>query len=81
MSLCLDRYITSYDRSFCDYAEEGVVCWVDSEPEINQDGSLRMEDDEITPVTMPDYKILKIIDTKKGNIARYGISKIKGVYQ
>ena len=40
-----------------------------------------MEDDEITPVTMPDYKILKIIDTKKGNIARYGISKIKGVYQ
>ena len=76
-----DRYITSYDRSFCDYAEEGVVCWVDSDPEFNQDGALRMEDDEITPVTMPDYKILKIIDTKKGNIARYGISKIKGVYQ
>lgn len=73
-----DRYITSYDRSFCDIAEEGMAVWVDKIPKIDDLGSLVMAEDGITPITPPDYTLKKIIDSQKSKVARYGISKIGG---
>lgn len=73
-----DREITSYDRSFCEIAEEGMAIWVDKEPEINGDGSLKISEDEVTPTVVPDYRLSKILDTKKGHVARYGIVKVGG---
>lgn len=73
-----DRYITSYDRSFCDIAEEGMAVWVDNIPQLDDSGNLVMEDDGITPTTPPDYTLKKIIDSQKSKVARYGISKIGG---
>lgn len=67
-----DRYITSFDRNF--KPEEGDVFWIDVAPKLDDDGSLILSDD--IPVVMPDYRLKKILDTQRGNIARYGISKI-----
>ena len=67
-----DRYITSFDRNF--KPEEGDVFWVDVVPQLDNNGSLILSDD--IPVVMPDYRLKKILDTQRGNIARYGISKI-----
>lgn len=73
-----DRYITSYDRSFCDIAEEGMAVWVDKIPQIDDLGDLVMAEDGKTPVTPPDYTLKKILDSQKSKVARYGISKIGG---
>lgn len=70
-----DRYITSYDRKF--KPTEGNLIFVDVEPLIDEKGNLVMrENDEETPVTPPDYMLKKIIDTKMGAVARYGIKKV-----
>ena len=73
-----DRYITSYDREFCEIAEEGMAVWVDVTPQLDNSGNLVMEEDGITPVTPPDYVLKKIIGTQRGKVFRYGISKIGG---
>ena len=73
-----DRYITSYDRSFCDIAEEGMAVWVDNVPQLDDFGNLVMADDSITPVTPPDYTLKKILSTQRGKVFRYGVSKIGG---
>lgn len=73
-----DRYITSYDRGFCEIAEESMAVWVDKVPQIDDSGNLVMAEDGITPVTPPDYTLKKIIDSQKSKVARYGISKIGG---
>lgn len=73
-----DRYITSYDREFCEIAEEGMAVWVDVTPQLDDSGNLVMEEDGITPVTPPDYVLKKIIGTQRGKVFRYGISKIGG---
>lgn len=67
-----DRYITSFERDF--KPEEGDVFWVDAVPKLDENGKLVLEDD--IPVVMPDYRLKKILDTQRGNIARYGITKI-----
>lgn len=67
-----DRYITSFDRTF--RPEEGDVFWIDAIPELDENGELATEDD--VPTVMPDYRLKKILDTAKGKVARYGISKI-----
>lgn len=67
-----DRYITSFDRGF--KPEEGDVFWIDTVPKFDEDGNLVLEDD--IPVVMPDYRLKKILNTQRGNVARYGISKI-----
>ena len=38
-----DRYITSFDRNF--QPIEGMQCWIDVTPEIDQEGNLVMTDD------------------------------------
>lgn len=73
-----DRYITSYDREFCEIAEEGMAVWVDKTPHIDDFGNLVMSEDGITPVTPPDYTLKKILATQRGKVFRYGISKIGG---
>lgn len=62
-----DRYITCFDRTF--QPKEADVFWVDKIPELDVDGNL-------IPTVLPDYRLTKILDTSKGNVARYGISKI-----
>ena len=49
--------------------KEADVFWVDKIPELDVDGNL-------IPTVLPDYRLTKILDTSKGNVARYGISKI-----
>lgn len=72
-----ERYITSYDRSF--NPQEGDLAFIDVEPKLDESGNLVLSDDGYTPVTPPDYRIEKILDTKRGRVARYGISKVGGV--
>ena len=71
-----DRYITSYDRKF--NPKEGDLVYIDIEPILDGNGELEMDSDGYTPKTPPDYRIEKILDTKQGKVARYGISKIGG---
>ena len=66
-----DRYITSFDREF--RPQEGDVFWIDTVPELDYEGDLILTDS--VPTIMPDYRLKKILDTQRGNIARYGISK------
>lgn len=73
-----DREITSYDKSLRSEVEEGSVCWVDVVPEIADDGSLVMSDDEVTPTVPPDYRVDKIFSTQKGQVDVFGIKKIGG---
>lgn len=67
-----DRYITSFDREF--RPQEGDVFWIDTVPELDYAGDLILTDS--VPTIMPDYRLKKILDTQRGNIARYGISRI-----
>lgn len=73
-----DRYITSYDKSFCDIAEEGMALWIDRIPKVDLLGNLTLAEDGITPVTPPDYTLKKILAAQKGKVFRYGIAKIGG---
>jgi hypothetical protein len=67
-----DRYITSFDRNF--HPIEGMQCWVDVTPELNDDGTLKMTDDG-EPTVQPDYTLKRKVDTKMGTVARYLIKK------
>lgn len=73
-----DRELTSYNKSLRSEVEEGSVCWIDVIPEIAEDGSLVMSDDEVTPTVPPDYRVDKIFSTKRGNVDVFGIKKIGG---
>ena len=73
-----DREITSYDKTLRSEVTEGSVCWVDVVPEIADDGSLVMSDDEVTPTVPPDYRVDKIFSTKRGNVDVFGIKRIGG---
>ena len=70
-----DRYITVFDRTF--QPKEGDVLWIDIVPEISIDGALILDDDN-SPTVLPDYRLKRILDTQKGQVARYGIAKIGG---
>ena len=69
-----DRYITSYKKLD---VQEGDMCFVDVEPQLDASGELVTTDDYI-PVTPPDYRIVKLLVTQKGFVFRYGISRIGG---
>ncbi|OUO77901.1 hypothetical protein B5F53_11845 [Blautia sp. An249] len=69
-----DRYITSYKKLD---VQEGDMCFVDVEPQLDASGELAMKEDSI-PVTPPDYRIVKLLVTQKGLVFRYGIVKIGG---
>lgn len=71
-----DREVVNYDHDFIQ--TEGNAVWVDVEPKLNEDGSLTMSDDGITPVTPPDYWIKQIFRTQKGNIDVFGIKRYGG---
>lgn len=67
-----DRYITSFDRTFDPI--EGTQVWVDVTPELNGDGTLKLDEDG-NPTVYPDYTLRRKVDTKKGTVARYLIKK------
>lgn len=71
-----DRYITSYDRDF--HPVEGTYIYVDVEPVLDNNGELVLAADGVSPIVAPDYILDKILDTKTGNVARYGITKVGG---
>ena len=71
-----DRYITNFEKSF--NPKEGTMLWVDVVPELDENGELKMEEDGITPVTPPDYRLEKKLATLRGNVDRYGIKKVGG---
>ena len=73
-----DREITSYDKTLRSEVTEGSVCWVDVIPEISDDGSLVMADDEVTPTVPPDYRVDKIFQTARGRVDVLGIKRIGG---
>lgn len=47
---------------------------IDTVPQVDALGNLVLEDG--IPTTPPDYRLKKILDTQRGNLARYGIKKI-----
>ena len=72
-----DRYDNHYKSKSKPFNPvEGMGVFVDVEPELDETGNLVMEEDGYTPVTPPDYRLVEILDTKKGSVAKYGISKI-----
>ena len=71
-----DREVVNYDHSFTQ--TEGNAVWVDVVPKLNEDGSLVMSDDGVTPVTPPDYWIKQIFRTQKGNVDVFGIKRYGG---
>lgn len=73
-----DREITSYDKSLRGVIREGDAVFVDVEPQLNDDGTLTVSDDGYTPVTPPDYRILAIFSTSKGNVDVFGIKRVGG---
>lgn len=73
-----DREITSYDKTLRGVIREGDAVFIDVEPQMNNDGTLTMGEDGYTPVTPPDYRILAIFSTSKGNVDVFGIKKIGG---
>ena len=70
-----DRVITCYDRCF--QPEEGTFLWVDVEPGLTSRGELVTEDDGFTPTVLPDYVLKRVLNTQKGVVARFGISKMR----
>ena len=74
-----DREITSYDKSLRGVIREGDAVFVDVEPQINEDGTLTMDEDGYTPVTPPDYRIAAIFSTQKGDVDVFGIKKVGAV--
>ena len=73
-----DREITSYDKTLRGVIREGDAVFVDVEPQLNEDGTLTMGEDEYTPVTPPDYRISAIFSTQKGNVDVFGIKRVGG---
>lgn len=75
-----DRYLTYHKSRFKPSLglEEGTAVWVDVTPELDESGRLVKDTDGVNPTIPPDYTIKKILDTKKGSVARYGIEKTKG---
>ena len=69
------RYFVSFDRDF--HPEEGMVLFVDREPELDDNGELILGENG-EPNVKPDYVLTHIMDTARGTIARYGIKKIAG---
>ena len=74
-----DREITSYDKKLRGVIREGDAVFADVEPQLNDDGTLTMGDDEYTPVTPPDYRISAFFSTQKGDVDVYGIKKVGAV--
>lgn len=68
-----DRYITNFDRAF--QPETADVFWIDCKPELDDSGELILDEDGV-PTVPPDYRLKKVLDTQKGNVARYGIKYI-----
>lgn len=68
-----DRYITNFDRSF--KPQTADVFWIDCKPELNEAGELVLGEDG-EPTVTPDYRLKKVLDTQRGNVARYGIKYI-----
>ena len=68
-----DRYITNFDRSF--KSQTADVFWIDCKPELTESGELVLGEDG-EPTVPPDYRLKKILDTQRGNVARYGIKYI-----
>lgn len=74
-----DREITSYDKTLRGVIREGDAVFIDVEPQLNEDGTLTMDEDGYTPVTPPDYRISAIFSTQKGNVDVFGIKKVGAV--
>ena len=68
-----DRYITNLDRAF--QPQTADVFWIDNKPELDDSGELILDEDGV-PTVPPVYRLKKILDTQKGNIARYGLKYI-----
>lgn len=68
-----DRYITNFGRSF--KPKTADVFWIDCKPELTDAGELVLGEDG-EPTVPPDYRLKKVLDTQRGNVARYGIKYI-----
>ena len=78
--------VVDYDREVVVYKHDGLrgviregdAVFVDVEPQLNDDGTLTMDEDGYTPVTPPDYRISAIFSTQKGKVDVFGIKKVGG---
>ena len=71
-----DRYLTWWNSRWNRFdLKEGMLLWVDVMPELDSNGDFIFNAENV-PVVLPDYRVEKIIGTKKGSVKRYGIVKI-----
>lgn len=68
-----DKYFTCYDMTF--QLKEGALLYIDTEPQLETDGSLSVGEDGV-PVIRPDYYIRRILRTKRGRVFRCEIRRI-----
>lgn len=69
-----DRYFTCYAMSFD--PKEGTRLYVDVEPELEADGSLKIDAETGDPTVMPDFYIRRKLKTKRGRVFRCEIRRI-----
>ena len=55
--------------------KSGDLLYVDVIPELNEDGSLTMAEDQKNPSVMYDYTVNAPMKSQKGDIARYSIKR------
>lgn len=67
------REMTTHDMTL-DF-KIGDLFFVDVKPELNDDGTLKKAENGIDFVTPPDYYCNSVMRSKKGDVARYGITR------
>lgn len=69
-----------YSREICTSKKhininEGDLLFIDIEPTLNDDGSLKLNDDGNDYLTPPDYIVKAKLSSKKSKFVRYGLEK------
>lgn len=70
------RYVICYDRKF--RPEPGTLVYVDKVPEMNEDKTLKINDETGEPTVSADYIVQRLAFTAKGVLTRIGLSEISG---
>lgn len=72
-NLQYNREISTRKKSIV--INEGDLLFIDVIPTLNEDGSLKLNDDDSDYVTPPDYLVKKKLYSQKEKYVRYGLEK------
>lgn len=71
-----ERYITTYTHEYV--PEEGMLVYVDKEPELDAEGELVLDENN-EPTVKPDFYVRRIMTNKKASVVRAALVKVDGV--